>query len=96
MKSFSAKGLSVAFVSGYDSESEHMKAGVKDGRYQLVFYTPELLVGNRKWLKVLSSDAYRSKLRGFIIDEAHTVKKWYSSYMFLVLASVSNRWSCVV
>ena len=77
MKSFSAKVLSVAFVSGCDSESEDMKAGVKDGRYQLVFFTPELLVGSRRWLKVLSSDAYHSRLRGFIIDEAHTMKKWY-------------------
>ena len=40
-----------------------------------MFFTPELLVGNRRWLKVLSSDAYHSRLRGFIIDEAHTVKK---------------------
>ena len=79
MRSFSAKGLSVAFVSGCDSESEDMKSGVKEGRYQLVFFTPELMVGNRRWRKVLSSDMYRRRLRGFIIDEAHTVKKRYTS-----------------
>ena len=78
MRSFSAKGLSVAFVSGCDSESEDMKSGVKERRYQLVFFTPELMhmVGNRRWRKVLSSDMYRRRL---IIDEAHTVKKWYTS-----------------
>ena len=40
--------LSVAYVSGSDTESEVMKSGVKTGEYQLVFFTPELIIGTHR------------------------------------------------
>jgi superfamily II DNA helicase RecQ len=49
-----------------------MLSGVLEGEYQLIFFTPELLIGKRKWRELLREALYASRLRAFIIDEAHT------------------------
>ncbi len=46
------------------------------GHYQLVFFTPELIIDTKKWRKMLSSTIYSERLRGFVVDEAHCVAKW--------------------
>ena len=53
------------------------KAGVLKGEYGLVvvFFTPELLL-ERRWRDVLHSKPYDQRVRAFVVDEAHTVKKW--------------------
>ena len=38
--------------------------------------TPELLITGSVWKKMLVGEVYSERLRAFIIDEAHTVKKW--------------------
>ena len=43
------------------------------GRYQLVLFTPEMLLSQRRWRKM---QVYSNQLRVFVVDEAHTVKKW--------------------
>lgn len=53
-----------------------MKQGVHEGRYRLVFFTPELLITSTRWRKVLTSEIYSARLKAFVIDEAHCVKKW--------------------
>lgn len=73
--SFTAKSLSTAYVTGEDG-SDGMKWGVHQGVYPLVFFTPELLISSARWRKVLTSDIYNSRLRAFIVDESHCVKKW--------------------
>ena len=73
--SFTSRGLSTAYVTG-QSENEDMKQGVYKRVYRLVFFTPELLIMNRRWRKVPSSDVYNNHLKAFVVDEAHCVKKW--------------------
>ena len=46
------------------------------GRYQLVLFTPEMLLSQRRWRKMLLGEVYSNQLRVFVVDEAHTVKKW--------------------
>ena len=41
-------------MTGGASESDDMKAGVRAGRFQLIFFTPELLIDNKSWRKLLS------------------------------------------
>ena len=53
-----------------------MKEGVKLGHYQLVYFTPELLLDNKHWRRLLCSELYTNLLKGFVVDEAHCVKKW--------------------
>jgi len=74
--SYSAKGLRAAKVTGDSSKS--LRKEVQEGQYQLVYITPELLItgSTSVWRKMLVGEVYSERLRAFIIDEAHTVKKW--------------------
>ncbi len=62
-------------MTGEDHNVE-MRRGVDVGRYDLVFFTPELLIDNKRWRRVLSSATYTQRLRGFVVDEAQCVAKW--------------------
>ena len=53
-----------------------MKEAVLMGEYQLVLFTPEMLVEKKRWRKMLLGDVYSSRLRAFVVDEAHTIQKW--------------------
>ena len=69
------RGIRAGYVTG-DQESDEVKEAVTEGKYQVVYFTPEMLLGSRKWREILLGDIYRSRLRALIIDEALTVKKW--------------------
>ena len=73
--SCSAKGLLAAYISG-DQEDPHVIRGVEEGKFKLVFFTPEMLLLNRKWQNLFSEDVYIRNLGALVIDEAHVVKKW--------------------
>ena len=72
---FSSKVLSAACITG--ESKEDIKLGVEQGHYQLVYFTLETLLTKRRWRNLLSSDPYSTRLKGFVVDEAHCVKKWY-------------------
>ena len=61
-----------------------MKADIAVGKFQLVYFAPEVLLLNSRWRKVLLSDKYQLRIKGLVINEAHTLKNW--------LALVSNRY----
>ena len=46
------------------------------GDYQLVFIAPEMILDRKKWRRMLYNEVYSKRLRTFIVDEAHTIKKW--------------------
>ena len=50
MRSFSSKGLSVGYVTGNSTDS--MKRDVLEGKYQLVFFTPECLIDQSRAAKL--------------------------------------------
>ncbi len=53
-----------------------MRLGVENGRFQLVYFTPEMLLGNKKWRQLILSENYQNRIKGLAVDEAHTIKKW--------------------
>ena len=69
-----SRGLSAAYVSS-DLDRD-MSRKVLEGSYQIVFISPESLFTGKKWREMLQEEPYRSNLIGFIVDEAHCVKKW--------------------
>lgn len=75
--SFTAKGISAAYVSDKESTDKETRRKIVKGEYQLVFISPEALFLATEWRRMLSGDYYRKHLVGFIVDEAHCVKKWY-------------------
>ncbi len=54
--------------------TEAMKQAVMRGEYQLIFFTPELLL--ERWRQLLGTSHYTRRVKAFVMDEAHTVKKW--------------------
>ena len=74
--SFSAKGLLSAYITA-DQEDITIIQGVTEGNYKLVFFTPEMLLLKKKWRYLLTTPQYSENLKAIVVDEAHTVKKWY-------------------
>ena len=76
MSSLTAKWITAVSICGDDNDDQHKKHGVTQGRYQLVYFTPEALVLSRSWRRVLNSCVYEEHLKALVIDEAHCVQKW--------------------
>ena len=58
---------------------------IMDGKYQLVYVSPEALLSKWKWRKMLLTDVYQRNLVAIIIDEAHCVRNW-------LVYSLSREW----
>ena len=54
-----------------------IKNRVKKEEYQLVLITSEMLLDNKQWRKMLRDEVYSELLCTVLLDEAHTVKKWW-------------------
>ena len=70
-----SRGLAAGFIT---STSSH--AMIKDaiaGNFQLLYFTPEALLENKRWRRLLQDVTYATRIKCCVIDEAHTVKKWY-------------------
>lgn len=65
----------MAYVTA-DQDNDDVLKGVQMGVYKIVYFTPEMLLLNKQWRYLLTSQVYRENLRALVIDEAHTVKKW--------------------
>ena len=61
-----------------------VKEAVLMGEYQLVLFTPEMFLEQKRWRKMLLGDVYSSRLQAFVVDEAHTVKKWLGYLIYMV------------
>ena len=75
VSSFMKKGLSAVYV-GEQSSNDDKIAQIHGGQYQVVFFSPELLLTDETWRDMLQTSVYKENLVGFIVDEAHCVKKW--------------------
>ena len=47
-----------------------------EGKYQLIFMSPEALLTDIKWRDMLQSPTFTENLIALVINEAHCVKKW--------------------
>lgn len=72
---FSSKGLKAAYICSETQGDADMVRGVVNGSYQLMFFSPEMLL-SRRWRKVLLSETFQENLTGMAVDEAHCVKSW--------------------
>ena len=74
-------GIKACYVSGsvfnnQQCDAEFDEEAVVKGNYQVVYFTPEMLLGSRKWRTMLLGEVYTRHLQALIIDEAHTVIQW--------------------
>lgn len=49
---------------------------VYEGRYPILYISPEALLTDNKWRGILASQVYQHNLMAVVVDEAHCVKKW--------------------
>ena len=54
---------------------DNLEAVLK-GKIQLVYVSPESLIGNEKIRKMLLNSIYSRNLVAFVVDEAHCVRMW--------------------
>ena len=73
---FTAEGVRAAYVSDKEGSTRATRRKIKKGWYQVVYLSPEALFATLEWRRMLSTDHYRANLVGFVVDEAHCVKKW--------------------
>lgn len=74
--SFTSKGITAGYVSDKESTNKETRRKILRGEFQLVFISPEALFLATEWRRMLAGDLYGKNLVGFVIDEAHCVKKW--------------------
>ncbi len=82
-------GIKACYVSG-EQDDERMRKDVIKGAYQIVYFTPEMILASRRWREMLIGEVYSHQLRAFIVDEAHTVKKWYVTILFHIFRKKYN------
>ena len=71
VRAMTERNVQSVFVGDADDEDE-----VCEGKYQLVFMSPESLLTDPTWRDMLLSPIYQENLVALVIDEAHCVKKW--------------------
>ena len=72
---YNSRGLETEFI-GAAQTSVEKRDRVMRGEIQLVFVTPETIIGNARFRNMLLNPTYREKLICVAVDEAHRVKLW--------------------
>ena len=66
----------------FDSCEDDVKSRINTD-CSLIFTSPELILGDKSWLDVFRSPVFSKRLVGLVVDEAHCIKKWYGTLLFL-------------
>ena len=74
VRAMSEQNVRAVYTSEVDDDTE-VETDILTGKYQLVFMSPEALLGNDKWRDMLVSSVYQQNLV-WLVDKAHCVKKW--------------------
>ena len=72
---FTLRGLKTEFVGEAQTDVEVVKE-VLHGDVQLCFVSPDSIINNPKYRKMLLSTTYKTKLVAVVVDETHCVKMW--------------------
>ena len=87
---FVPRGMSAQFVGEAQCDPQAVES-VREGKAQLLFISPESLLSNPSWRDMLRKAVYRDNLSGFVVDEAHCVKKWLVNTYITSFASQSTQ-----
>ena len=67
---------SIGISAACAGEIPEMDTEISQGKHTIVFGTPETLVGNKTWRRVLQTPLIQQRLVGIAVDEVHTVIQW--------------------
>ena len=65
------KATCLSLISSANEENELL-----NGKYSIVYGSPESWILNEKWRSMLLSDSYSKKICAVAVDEAHIIKHW--------------------
>ncbi|CAB3976789.1 mediator of RNA polymerase II transcription subunit 34-like [Paramuricea clavata] len=68
------KAISLSLISSANEENDLL-----NGRYSIVYGSPESWLLNEKWRSMLLSNSYSNKICAVAVDEAHIIKHWGKS-----------------
>ena len=71
---FTPRGVKTEFVGEIQTDVEVQRMVLK-GEVQLVFISPESIINNFKYRKMLLSPPYKANLVALVVDEAHCVTR---------------------
>ena len=72
---FASFGVTCEYLCDRQRDSKAIEQ-VVGGDVQLVFISPESIIGNQKYRRMLLTSQYQSKLVAIAVDEAHCIKAW--------------------
>ena len=64
VKKYSARGLQAAFV-GKAQKDDYIKDDIVNGKYQLVYMSPESMLLNLKWREMFRSEVYQNHVLSY-------------------------------
>jgi len=68
------RGIGLKAASIGDNKEENDK--IERGEFNIVFTSPESLLGNPRWRNMLNNSFYKENLIGITVDEAHCISHW--------------------
>ena len=72
-------GISALSLSALKGDEEGLEDSIKDvenGRFSVVYATPNALLLNERWRSMLANPLYSTRLCAAAVDEAHVIKQW--------------------
>ena len=74
VSSFQSRGMTAAYC-GFEQRDRDTQEGIRGGRFQLVYITPEALVDNAWHRSMLLESVWQENLVAFVVDEAHIASR---------------------
>ena len=75
VKGLNTKGVKAVHVNErFDNYGEDVKARVMNGVYSIIFISPELLLTDKSWVELFTSEDFKERFVGLVVDEAHCIK----------------------
>ena len=78
IRSLDSKGITATLVSKSSTpdDGSAVEQTLYEGGYQIIFFSPEALLGEETWRDLLQTQVYKKNVVALVVDEAHLVKKW--------------------
>ena len=73
---FTVKGILTAYVSDREDCTGATRRSMRKGEHEVMYMSPEALLSTLEMRTMLSTELYWANLVGFIVGEAHSIKKW--------------------